>query len=148
MHSFLSLVLCEYPSHLVLVIMTSLLNSFYLFEYRSLAYKLNIIDTLKAFEKQWTYFLGFGLPVSLIVFLVDEFLSFEEFACKLSFFVLFPVMVLISADPEVVGMRVVDKSREEKSELPVISKVIGLNMMVMKSVLKFKEGAVKKKVEK
>ena len=136
----LNLVLNEYACHLILIVMTSLLNSFYLFEYRTLAYKLHIMDTLRAFELQWTYFLGFGLPASFLVFLVDEVLSFEDFGCKLSFFVVFPFMVLISADPEVVGMRIFDRKKQAEGEIPVLRKVVGLNLMVMKSVLKFKEG--------
>jgi len=144
----LELVLNQYPCHLILIIMTSLLNSFYLFEYRSLVYKLHIVETLRAFESQWTYFLGFGLPSSLLIFVVDEFCSFEDFACKLSFFVVFPIMVLISADPKIMGMKVIDEHKREEAEIPVLRQVIGLNLMVMKSVLKFKEGGERNRLKK
>jgi len=46
------------------------------------------------FESQWIYFLGFGLILS---FLVEAFLhKYDVFL----FFLLFPVLILLSLDPE------------------------------------------------
>ena len=71
---------------------------------------------------------------------LDNQLSFDDFKCNLANFVVYPLLVMISADTDTVGITILDEEKkEENPSIPILSKAIGLNMVVMKSVFKLKE---------
>jgi hypothetical protein len=73
--------------------------------------KFDIVKTLKTFEKQWVYFVGFGLPSTLVVdFLDSHFLKngIDNFDPKFGIFLMAPILILLSFDPNGCGVDIID----------------------------------------
>uniref|UniRef100_A0A7S3J1J7 Uncharacterized protein n=1 Tax=Strombidium inclinatum TaxID=197538 RepID=A0A7S3J1J7_9SPIT len=139
MHQSLDFLLNKMPCNFLLCLLISLQHSFYLLEYRCNDRKMSILETLNAYHCQWTYFMGFGVPLSAALMGVDYMLSFDDFSCKLASFMVFPLMVLISADTSIMGVTVVDETKKERSRIPILAQTIGINVMVMKAIFNMKE---------
>ena len=69
----------------------SYLNSYYCYEYKTAAMDFNVVTSLEYFEEQWEYFVGFGLLFTFILYI------FKNVGSSL-FFLVFPLMVVISLD--------------------------------------------------
>jgi hypothetical protein len=85
----------------------SLLIAFYCFEYKTAAACIDTQTGLGLFEKQWVYFMGFGFPTTLALFLTKQLGSSV-------FFLVFPLLTVISLDEEGCGLLLVREERKAK----------------------------------
>ena len=89
--TFLQKVTVEWFSALIELVTQSLLIAFYCFEYKTAAAGIDTEHGLALFEKQWIYQTGFGFPFAFVLYLTKSLGSSV-------FFVVFPLLVVISCD--------------------------------------------------
>jgi len=83
----------------------SLLIAFYCFEYKTAAASIDTPTGLNLFERQWVYQTGFGFPFTLVMYLTKSVGSSV-------FFVVFPLLVVISCDENGQGLLLVRTERK------------------------------------
>jgi len=100
------------------------LASLYAFEYRWVSLKWNTSERMQYFEKHWLYFLGFGLPVSLLCLLCPRFVDTGVFAILFPFFIFTSTM----AQPKPITQR----SRLWPSRIPIFLVVESAGRVVIR----------------
>jgi hypothetical protein len=97
-----------------------LLTAFYCFEYKTAAAGVDSQRGILMFEKQWVYWLGFGFPFAAIQF-------YCKFIGSSVFFIVFPILVIISLDENGVGWNIEPVlSRTAETPLPIFSSCLKL----------------------
>ena len=114
---FLCAVTVPWLSTIIELVTQSLLISFYCFEYKTAAAGIDTPVGLALFETQWIYQAGFGFPFTLVMYLTKSVGSSV-------FFVVFPLLVVISCDEDGQGLLLVrnDRKTEVKFHLFSISR--------------------------
>jgi etoposide-induced 2.4 mRNA len=108
---------------------SSLLISFYCYEYKTAAASIDTATGLQIFESQWIYFLGFGFPFAVLQFLLKD-------IGQSIFFFFFPFLVLISMNEAGMGLALVTKGRlvEKDMVLPLFSTALRIKGMCFKRI--------------
>ena len=88
---FLCNVTVPWLSTVIDLVTQSLVHAFYCFEYKTAAAGIDTPHGLALFEKQWIYQTGFGFPFTFVLYLTKRVGSSV-------FFVVFPLLVVISCD--------------------------------------------------
>jgi len=86
-----------YLGRVVELLMFSILHSYYCYEYKTTRLEMDLVSSLGYFESQWAYFCGFGSFFTVLLYL------FKDVGSSL-FFLVFPLMVIISLDEEGSGL--------------------------------------------
>ena len=102
---FLQNVTVPWFSTLVELITQSLLIAFYCYEYKTAAAGIDTPKGLAMFEQQWVYQAGFGFPFTLVMYLTKS-------VGSAVFFVVFPLLVVISCDEKGMGLLLVNEERK------------------------------------
>lgn len=84
--SFIPWASIRYP---IQILSGSLMNAFYAFEYDWNKSGLTLDKQIVFFENNWTYFLGFGLPLTIMLQLIPPLYTAQAFAILLPSFVIF-----------------------------------------------------------
>jgi len=74
------------------IILLSWLYSYYCFEYKIFALKLNTEESIQVFEANWAYYLGFGMLFTILLYLYPGLVSSGVFL------LFFPFLVLLSVE--------------------------------------------------
>lgn len=67
-------------------------SSLYSFEYVLIHNRVTFMNRMALIEEKWSYFLGFGLPCTLLTFFSPQFINQGIFA------ILFPMVKFLTAD--------------------------------------------------
>ena len=73
------------------VLLYSILNAYYCYEYKTAIMEMDFLGGLAYFEAQWAYFFGFGFLFTMVLY------TFKEVGSSL-FFLILPLMVVVSLD--------------------------------------------------
>jgi hypothetical protein len=105
----------------------SLLNAAYCFEYKTAAASIDTPIAYGLFEKQWVYQLGFGFPITLGLFLTKHLGSSI-------FFLVFPLMTVMSMDEQGYGLIVIREDRNALFKLPCFTWVVDVKNTIFGAV--------------
>jgi len=100
------------------VLLYSVLNAYYCYEYKTAALELDFLGSLANFEAQWAYFFGFGFLFTAGLY------SYKELGSCL-FFLFFPIMVVASLDEGGQGLLAYQDDRMSSVSLPLLSVAYG-----------------------
>ena len=96
------------------IFLYSLLHAYYCYEYKTALMDISLNQSLEEFEAQWAYYGGFGLLFTLILFFLQD-------VGSATFFLLFPLMVVVSLDDNGQGLLAFKKSRYSPNSLPLFT---------------------------
>lgn len=81
-----------YVGDILSLVLMSWLYSYYCFEYKIFALKLNTVESIQIFESNWAYYFGFGFFFSILLYINPGLVSSGVFALA------FPFLVLTSVE--------------------------------------------------
>jgi hypothetical protein len=116
-----------YLGRLVEIFMYSILNAYYCYEYKTAMLEMDLLSSLGYFEAQLAYYCGFGTFYTLLLYLL------KGLGSSL-FFLIFPVMVIISLDEDGVGLLAYKDSRATETSLPIFTLVYYVHKFVLRKV--------------
>ena len=96
------------------VLLYSILNAYYCYEYKTAIMEMDFLGGLAYFEAQWAYFFGFGFLFTMILYI------FKEVGSSL-FFLIFPLMVVVSLDEHGQGLLAFQDDRISTFSLPLLT---------------------------
>lgn len=96
------------------VFLYSLLHAYYCYEYKTGLMDISLNQSLEEFEAQWAYYGGFGFIFTLTLFLLQD-------VGSSTFFLLFPLMVVVSLDENGQGLLAFKKCRYSENSLPIFT---------------------------
>eukprot|EP00347_Sterkiella_histriomuscorum_P000207 403376772 len=109
------------------IFLFSLLHAYYCYEYKTTLMDINLTQSIDEFEKQWAYFGGFGFLFTLILYV------FQDVGSS-TFFLFFPLMVVISLDEHGQGLLAFKKGRYSTFSLPIFTMANNPNKVLLRYI--------------
>lgn len=126
--NILCFITIPFVANLIQIISQALLFSFYCFEYKTAAAGIDTAIGLALFESQWIYFVGFGFPAAFLLYLTN-------YLGSSVFFLIFPLLVVISLDEKGFGLELVKAKRKTEVSLYLFSISMRIKDMVLDKIL-------------
>ena len=126
--NILCLITISPVSNLINVFSQALLFAFYCFEYKTASAGIDTPTGLRLFESQWIYFMGFGFPAALVLYLTN-------YLGSSIFFLIFPLLVVISLDECGFGLKLVNNQRKTNINLHLFSISMKIKDVILDKVL-------------
>ena len=109
-----------YIGDILSVVLLSWLYSYYCFEYKIFALRLNTIESIQVFESNWAYYFGFGLFFTILLYMYPGLINSGIFASA------FPFLVLVSVEATPPSNEKLIEKLKEKAKQNKIKKTLAV----------------------
>ena len=130
-----------WPTKIIHCLGAGLLIGYQTWEFRTTTHvDYDLLKGLYIFETQWVYFIGLAFPTAVLVDFLDTFLlkkgviAPESYSPKFGNLILFPILVLLSHDPNGCGNSIIDKKRTTNLKLNVIRALTFLHFSIARII--------------